>query len=96
MPNPFKTRVQCIAFLGVCVAVGFSCAASIAVAEIFMPENAAGQQGVATFYRTFTPMAVVWTLLGIWAHACMPPRVCGPDDTESREGAGPLPQTATR
>ena len=68
----FKTRLQAIGFLAVSVLVASGCVASIVVAELFMPDNAAGQEGVATFYRCFTPLLVVWSLLGIAAFLAMP------------------------
>lgn len=74
--NPFKTRLQAIAFVCVGVTVVLACVASIAVADAFMPENVAGQKGVVTFYRTFTPMIVVWSVLASWAYFNMPPRSC--------------------
>jgi len=77
--NPFKTRLQAIAFVCVGVAVVLACVVSIAVAEGFMPENVAGQKGVVTFYRTFTPMIVVWSVLASWAYFNMPPRSCCDD-----------------
>ncbi|TWU63462.1 hypothetical protein V7x_52020 [Crateriforma conspicua] len=38
-----------------------------------MPNNVAGRKGVVVFYRTFTPMIVVWSLLASWAYFSMPP-----------------------
>ena len=54
--NPFKSRLQAIAFMCVSVAMVLAGVASIAVAVIFMPHNLAGQSGVVIFYRVFTPM----------------------------------------
>ncbi|APZ96826.1 hypothetical protein [Fuerstiella marisgermanici] len=72
--NPFKTRPQAIAFMCVSASVVLACLASIVVADVFMPDNLAGQKGVATFYRCFTPMIVVWSVLGVWAYLSMPER----------------------
>ncbi|QDU93285.1 hypothetical protein [Lignipirellula cremea] len=72
--NPFKSRTQAIAFMCVSAAIVFACLASIVVADVFMPDNLAGQRGVVTFYRCFTPMIVVWAVLGAWAYFSMPER----------------------
>ncbi|QDT02810.1 hypothetical protein K227x_11880 [Rubripirellula lacrimiformis] len=60
--------------MGISIAVVVACIASIVVADVFMPKNAAGQEGVVTFYRCFTPMIVVWSLLGMGAYWAMPSR----------------------
>ena len=73
--NPFKSRPQAIAFMCVSVAVVIASIASIVVADVFMPDNLAGQSGVVTFYRCLTPMIVVWAVLGVWAYFSMPERV---------------------
>lgn len=42
------------------------CLASIIVAEWFMPENAAGRQGVITFYRVFGTFALIEGITCAW------------------------------
>ncbi|TWT72598.1 hypothetical protein [Crateriforma conspicua] len=84
--NPFKTRQQAIAFICVGVAVVLLCVASIAIAESFMPNNLAGRRGVVIFYRTFTPMTVVWSLLASWAYFNIPPRSCSGELASDDEG----------
>lgn len=69
--NPFKSRLQAIAFTCVSVAVILASLGSIAVAHMFMPSNAAGRSAVVTFYRCFVPMAAVWAMLGCWSYCCM-------------------------
>lgn len=72
--NPFKSRLQSILFMCVSAAVVFACIASIVVVDVFMPDNLAGQQSIVTFYQCFTPMIVVWAVLGVWAYFRMPER----------------------
>lgn len=73
--NPIKSRLQTVVFMCVSAAIVLACIASIVVADLFMPDNLTGQQGVATFYRCFTPMIVVWAVLGAWAYFRIPERV---------------------
>lgn len=72
MQSPFRTRAQTWGFILVSIAVVAGSVASIVVAEMFMPQNPAGQQGIITFYRAFSPMILVWSLLGTWAWFAMP------------------------
>ena len=70
--NEFKTnlpsRKGALVFTGIAVICVLAGIGAIAVAEMFMPENQAGQQAVLTFYRAFAPWAFFWLIGACCAH----------------------------
>ena len=68
MPSPASpTHARVLFWLSVVMCVITLC--TIGAAELFMPENLAGQRGVLTFYRVFGGCLVVESFLGGWAYA---------------------------
>ena len=62
-----KTHARVL--LGVAVVMCALCITAIIVAEIFMPDNAAGQKGVLAFYRAFGPFLLIGCVHAGWAYA---------------------------
>jgi hypothetical protein len=58
---------QALLLAGISAMACVLCAASIGVAEAFMPDNVHGRQGVMTFYRWFAPCFLAWLGVGVWA-----------------------------
>jgi hypothetical protein len=51
--------------------------ASIGIAERFMPANGLGRQGIVTFYRSFGPFILSWTVISAWAYVGLQTRSKG-------------------